>query len=130
LLCYSDDSACLTTGFQVAGMPFALSLRESSWHLFPHLDRPRFLPSNLNGTSPSAPPVALIFVEYRPEVHITTLESIATFDALVALQESGFWVQPTKPAIKAVLDWLSRLAIHRLRYSDLNEAVARVRSLL
>ncbi len=130
LLCYSDDSACLTTDFEVAGMPFALSLRESSWPLFPGLDHRRFLTSNLNGTSPSAVPIALIFVEYRAEVQSTTLESVGLFDALVALQESGFWVKPTKPAIAAVLDWLSRLPIHRLRYSALHEAVEQVRSLL
>ncbi len=130
LLCYSDDSACLTTDFEVAGMPFALSLREGSWHLFPHLERPRFMPSNLNGTSPTAPPVALIFVDYRPDAVATTFEPVAMFDALVALQESGFWVEHSKPAITAFLDWISRLPIYRLRYSKINEAIAQVHSLL
>ena len=130
LLCYSDDSACLTTDFEVAGMPFALSLREGSWHLFPNLERPRFIPSNLNGTSPTAPPVALIFVDYQPDAVATTFEPVPTFDALVALQESGFWVEHSKPTITAFLDWISRLPIYRLRYSKINEAIAQVHSLL
>lgn len=130
LLCYSDDSACLTTDYRVAGLPFALALREGSWPLFPHLDRPRFIPSNLNGTSPTAPPVALIFVDYNRHAQVTTLESVRIFDALVALQQSGFWVEPSQSAITTFLDWLSRLPIYRLRYSNLNEAVSQVSGLL
>jgi hypothetical protein len=130
LLCYSDDSACLTTDFQIAGMPFALSIREGSWHLFPQFDKPRFIPSNLNGTSPTAPPIALIFVEYSADTEITTFEPIPIFDALVAIQESGFWVEHKPATITAFLDWLSRLPVHRLRYSKLDEAMAQVHALL
>lgn len=129
LLCYSDDSACLTFDFKIVGMPFAVSLRESSWPLFPNLDRPRFLPSNLNGTSPAVRPAAMIFVNYQPDAP-TTLEPVATFDALVGLQQSGFGVEHTEPAIHAFVDWISHLPIYELTYSSLPEAVAVVRNLL
>jgi hypothetical protein len=130
LLCYSDDSACLTTDFQIAGMPFAISIREGSWQLFPQFDKPRFIPSNLNGTSPTAPPIALVFVEYCSDAEITTFEPVPVFDALVALQESGCWIKHEPAAITAFLAWFSQLPIHRLRYSRLDEAMAKVHELL
>jgi hypothetical protein len=130
LLCLGDDSVCLTPSFEVAGMPFALSLREGSWPLFPHLDRPRFLPSNLNGTSPLVPATRLVFVNYDPAATTTTLDPVPTFDALVALNQSGFWVEHTQPAITAFLDWLARIPLHRLTYSSLSEAVSTVTGLL
>jgi hypothetical protein len=130
LLCLGDDSACLTPDFHIAGMPFALSLREGSWPLFPQLDRPRFLPSNLNGTSPLVPATCLLFVNYDPSATATVLDPVPTFDALVALNESGFWIEHTQPAITAFLDWLAQIPIHRLTYSSLDGAVARVTALL
>ena len=130
LLCYSDDSALLTTDFKIAGMPFALSIREGSWPLFPQLDRPRFLPSNLNGTTPTAPPQALIFVNYQPDAQTTVLEAVEPFEALIAINQAGFWVDHTQPSIAAFIDWLARIPIHRLTYSDLQSATATVRSLL
>jgi hypothetical protein len=130
LLCYSDDSALLTTNFEIAGMPFALSIREGSWPLFPQLDRPRFLPSNLNGTTPATPPKALVFVNYQPETQTTILEPVEPFEALIAINQSGFWVEHTQPSIAAFIDWLARIPIHRLTYSDLQSAAATVRNLL
>jgi hypothetical protein len=130
LLCLGDDSACLTPTFDVAGMPFALSLREGSWPLFPHLHQPRFLPSNLNGTSPAIPATRLIFVNYQPDAVSTTFDPVPTFDALVALNQSGFWVEHTQPSISAFLAWLARIPIHRLTYSSLPDAVTHVTRLL
>lgn len=130
LLCLGDDSACLTPDFHIAGMPFALSLREGSWPLFPHLDRPRFLPSNLNGRSPLVPAKHLIFVNYDSSATSTNLDPIPTFDALVALNESGFWIEHTQPAISAFLEWLAQIPVHRLTYSSLADAVASVKTLL
>jgi hypothetical protein len=130
LLCLGDDSACLTPNFHLAGMPFALSLREGAWPLFPHLDRPRFLPSNLNGTSPLVPATRLLFVNYDPAATSTTLDHVSTFDALVALNESGFWIEHTQMGITRFLDWLATIPIHRLTYSSLSDAVSSVKSLL
>lgn len=130
LLCYSDDSVCLTANFQVAGMPFAISLREGSWPLFPHLQNPRFLPSNLNGTSPEVRAVGLIFVDYDPDAQTTTIESVSTSEALPLLDGCGYWVEHTKSTISAFLDWLANMPIRRLRYSNLQEAVSEVRALL
>jgi hypothetical protein len=130
LLCFGDDSVCLTPAFEIAGMPFALSLREGSWPLFPHLDRPRFLASNLNGQSPTIPSKLLIFVNYDPDAAATTTESVPTLDALVSINQSGFWVEHTQLAISAFLEWLSRIPIYRLTYSSLTEAVSRVKALL
>ena len=120
LLCYSDDSACLTPDYQLAGMPFALALREA----------PRFRPSNLDGASPVAPPVALIFVNYEPTAETTTLDPIATFEALVEIQKSGFWVEHTQPAITQFLNWLAGIPRYKLTYSDLTTALPTLTRLL
>lgn len=130
LLCYSDDSACLTEHFTVAGMPFAISLREGSWPLFPELNGPRFVGSNLNGSSPEAKAVGLIFVNYDPEAAATTLQPVSTFEALTRLNASGFWVEHTKEAITAFLNWLGCIPIRELRYSSLREAVLKVQECL
>ncbi len=123
--CLSDDSACLTQDFQVAGMPFALSLREGAWPLFPHLQGRRFIPSNLHGESPSVPVSSLVFVQYQPEA-ATKLEPVDVFSALVEIQKCGFWVNHTEEAIGALLDWLARLPIYRLTYSSLPGAIAEI----
>ncbi len=130
LVCYSDDSACLTSGLKIAGMPFAISLREGSWPLFPELDRPRFVPSNLKGSSPEAKAVGLIFVNYDSRAGMTTMDAVSTFDALAMLNASGFWVEHSEPAIGSFLGWLGDLPVRQLRYSDLQDAVFQVREYL
>jgi len=124
--CYGEDSAALTPAYQVAGMPFAISLRKGSWHLFPQLERPRFIPSNLNGDSPMVPPVGIVLVEYDSQAEALHVEEVNTFDALVSLQHSGFWIEHTHTGVESFLQWISNQPIYRLRYSNLNAAVAQV----
>jgi hypothetical protein len=112
-LCFSDDSACLTPDFQVAGMPFALALREN----------PRFRPSNLAGLSSTVPPVALIFVNYQPDAPECALEPVSAFDSFLELQKSGFWVEHTESAIASFLHWLSAIPRYKLTYSSLPHAL-------
>jgi hypothetical protein len=107
-LCYSDDSACLTRSWEVAGMPFALAMRDGK----------RFRPSNLTGSSTSAPVKTLVFVNYQPNAEQVTLDPVDTFSALVALNTSGFWIPHTQQAIKDFLNWLGELPIYRVTYSD------------
>jgi hypothetical protein len=144
LYCYSDDSAILDRELKVAGMPFPVMLRKSSW---PVLDsrlarmehasihqkagvEVRFLPSNLpNGTSPTSPVKALVNVEYKPGAK-STLRPMSAFDTLLALQESGFWVEHDGETVARFLDWIARLPRHKLTYSSIDEAVAAVCSLL
>ena len=121
LICYSDDSACLTTSFELAGMPFALAMREE----------PRFRPSNLNGTSPLAKPKALVFVNYQADAPAADMKPIPdTFDTLLAVQESGFWIQHTQPAIEAFLQWLAGIPAFRLTYSEVTAALPLLTALL
>ncbi len=144
LFCYSDDSAVIDRAFHVAGMPFPLTLRQSSWQVLESrlgsLERVGihrragaevcFLPSNLPGSSsPSAPIKALVFVEYQPEA-TTTLRPLTAFDALLALQSSGFWVEHDRAGIARFLAWLALLPTHRLTYSSIDEAAGAVRDLL
>ena len=144
LYCYSDDSAVIDRAFRVAGMPFPLALRQSSWQLL----RPRltsleqvgmhrradaevyFLPSNLPGSSsPSVPIKALVFVEYQRGA-TTALRPLKAFDTLLALQRSGFWVEHDRASIARFLAWLTLLPTHRLTYSSIDEAVGATRHLL
>lgn len=144
LYCYSDDSAVLDHDFRVAGMPFPVVLRPSSWSLMEprlaNLERMTvhrragvdvgFVPSNLPGSSsPSVPVQALLFVEYRAHAP-TTLQPLTPFDALLGLQESGFWVEHDRAAIGRFLHWLALLPCHKLTYSSLDEAIATVQGLL
>lgn len=121
LLCYSDDSACLTKpDFQVAGMPFALSMRET----------PPFIPSNLNGSSPTASVKALLFVNYQRNGPIAELTPLDAFECLLGLQQSGFWVEHSQDAIESFLAWISRTAAYRLKYSDLESGLPMILKLV
>ena len=130
LTCYADDSAVLTPDFQICGMPFPISLRESAWPLFPHLDKPRFLPSNLDGSSPGVQPAGIIFVNYQATAGAATLARLEVFETLIALQESGFGIDHNQNAIRNFLDWLSRIPAYRMTYSGLQSAVEMVKGLL
>ena len=119
-LCYSDDSACLTTSWEVAGMPFALSMRDGE----------RFRPSNLNATSPTAPVKTLVFVNYQADATRVSLDPVDTFSALVALHTSGFWIPHLQAAITDFLDWLAKLPIYRLTYPDKSLAIPYIAALI
>jgi hypothetical protein len=145
LYCYSDDSAVLDRQFKVAGMPFPLVLRESSWPVldsrFPSfLDRTRihsrwgcsvrFLPSNLPAnSSPAVVPKALVFVDYQPGAS-TRLQPLMRFEALMALRQGGFWVAHDRDSIAEFLAWIGQLDTYRLTYSLLDQASDTIRGLL
>jgi hypothetical protein len=145
LYCYSDDSTVLDRQFEVSGMPFPLTLRESSWPVldsrFPSfLDRApvhrklgctvRFLSSNLPAnSSPAVTPRALVFVEYRPGAS-STLQPLRPFEALLALREGGFWVEHARASIAGFLGWIGRLDSYKLTYSLIDEACGIVSGLL
>jgi Coenzyme PQQ synthesis protein D (PqqD) len=143
--CYSDDSTVLDRQFKVSGMPFPLTLRESSWPVldarFPSFidGAPvhrrsgctvRFLPSNLPAnSSPAATARALVFVEYRPGAS-STLQPLTPFDALLGLRQGGFWVEHDRESIAEFLSWIGRLDCYRLTYSRIDEASGIVDGLL
>jgi hypothetical protein len=143
--CYSDDSAVLDRQFRISGMPFPLTLRESSWPTlgsrFPSfVDRApvhrrsgftvRFLPSNLpDNSSPAVIPRALVFVDYRPGAS-SRLQPLKPFEALLALRECGFWVEHDRASIAGFLAWISRLDSYKLTYSLIDEAVGVVSGML
>jgi hypothetical protein len=143
--CYSDDSAVLDRQFKVLGMPFPLTLRKRSWPVIdPHFasftDRApihrrlgcsvRFLPSNLPAnSSPAVTPAALVFVDYRPGAS-TALQCLKPFEALLALQQCGFWVEHDRWSIAGFLGWIGRLDSYKLTYSLIEEASGVVSGLL
>lgn len=139
LTCYSDDSAILDQDFHIAGMPFPIMLREGSWPHFPQLDSAptqvrfatpvRFLPTNLPPHSPSVPAKALFFVSYDPAAS-PALTPLTTFEALVLLRDTGFWVDPVRPTIAAFLDWLEALPKFRLPYPDFASACSQLQPFL
>lgn len=132
--CYSDDSAVIDEQFRVAGMPFPLMLREGSWPMLaPKFDvqpdpsprwgeEVRFLPSNLPGnSSPSVPVKALVFVDYRPRTELR-FQPLTSFEVLMRLKESGFWVEHDRETIGRFLDWIGRLPCYGLTYSSIEDA--------
>jgi hypothetical protein len=130
---HCDDSAVLDQHFRVAAMPFSLALREGSWPLLiPKLpalrSKPvyhrwgtdvRFLPpQSLEGPTPVK---ALAFIQYEPSSQ-TQLQRLSVFEALLSLQNSGFWVEHTQQSIQRFLTWLATIPRYRFRYTDLEEA--------
>ncbi len=141
---YTDDSAPLEAeSYTVPRMPFSLMIREGSWPvLLPRLpelaespiqvrwgQNVRFVaPRNPNHTTP-AKVSAIVFSRFQPGAG-TGIERLDTLETLVRLKESGFWVKHSKESIARFLDWLESLPCYTLTYSDLDEAIATVRTLL
>jgi hypothetical protein len=145
LYCYSDDSAVIDRHFRVAGMPFPVMLRQSSWSVIERLlpaemaqTRPsqrwgtdvRFLASNLEGaSSPSVPPRALVFVDYQSDAK-AEIQPLTALEALTALQQSGFWVEHERESIGEFVDWVKRVGRYKLTYSKIEDAIEAVTALL
>jgi hypothetical protein len=132
---HCDDSAVIDHDFHLHSMPFPLVLRRGSWPLIEarlpafrqarqrtrHGSPVRFLePENVTGPAAVR---ALVSVQYEDGV-MSSLSTIDTFDALLALQNSGFWVGHTESGIQRFLAWLGAIPKYRLHYSRLQDAEA------
>jgi hypothetical protein len=141
---YADDSVLLQAeSFAVPVMPFALMVREGSWPevsaRFPAFENApvhnrygqnvRFLHPICPPHDTKAQPVAIVFSHWQAGAS-TSISSLDSFEALIRLKESGFWVAHDRAIIQSFLDWLQSLPIYKMIYSNLDEAVAFVRSLV
>ncbi len=141
---YCDDSAALSEeDGRISPMPFRMMVREGSWKVL-HTKYPEVLSSpvfrrwgqNVRFVDPLASQLAaspglataLVFVSYSPE-HELSLNPISPFEALLKLQESGFWVEHEKQSISRFLAWLQKIPAFTLAYSDLDAAISAVRKL-
>jgi hypothetical protein len=139
---FSDDSAAIDRQTRrVVPLPFALMLREGSWPVlapyFPELDSAPTLFRNgdrvrfLQPHSPPAPVPAqsLVFVQYQPGAP-ARLKPLNTFESLLSLQKSGFWVPHNRECIGEFVTWVQSLPAYELAYSSLADAISLVHSLL
>ena len=139
---YSDDSVAIDKdGLRVHSMPFGLAIREGSWGL---------LESNIEGFDRAPvfdryggpvrffyPPAkaraarvaAFVFPSYRPDSEFS-IERLTTFDALIKLKESGFWLENTRTGTCAFIDMVETAECYAMLYSDTRDAAAFVRGLL
>lgn len=141
---YTDDSAPIERGaFTVSAMPFSLMVRQGSWpavtDYFPGF---RNLPvysrygQDVKFFSPpvrhrcETPDVAsIVFSRWQPDA-ATSLTPLDSFEGLLRLKDSGFWIAHDRASIQSFLDWLQRLPIYELIYSDVVEAVVIAQRLL
>jgi hypothetical protein len=139
----SDDSAALDRQtLQIVPLPFALMLREGSWPVlspyFPELnssptfyrngDHVRFLPPS-NALAQPAAAKSLVFVQFEPGAP-ARLQPLTTFESLLCLQKSGFWVPHNRESIGEFLSWVQSLPAYTLTYSQLSDAIPLVHQLL
>lgn len=141
---YSDDSVALENdSLTIPAMPFAMMIREGSWpvlsQLFPDFQQApihnrygenvRFFTPPVSSPDPCGKASAIVFSQWVPGANLQ-IEELDSFDALVRLKESGFWVAHEKETIAAFLDWLQSLPAYHMVYSDLAEAIAFVQQIL
>jgi len=139
---YADDSVAITKStLHIPPMPFGLAIREGSWPVVaarcPGFDalpvaerfgqRVRFLPPGAEGEP--VPAAALVFPRYDP-ASATSITRLDTLDALIRLKESGFWVEHTRKSIRTFVDWVESLPCYHIVYSNVEDAVAFVRTIL
>lgn len=140
----SDDSAAIDRQTaQVVSLPFALMLREGSWPVlspyFPEFhsaptfyrngDYVRFLRPHSDPVINALAPQCLLFARYQPGFPVL-IHTLTTFEALLALQESGFWVPHDRESISEFLSWLQSLPAYSLTYGQLSDAIPQVCSLI
>lgn len=139
---YCDDSAALARrDGTISPMPFRMMIRQGSWDVlrsrFPELTSSevsqrygqavRFLaPPPGQIASAPAKAKALLFVSYQPGEK-TSLRPLLPFETLLKVQESGFWVQHDRDSIDAFLLWLQKLPAYGLVYSNLEDAISKIR---
>jgi hypothetical protein len=143
LVFYADDSVALDReNLQVSAMPFALMVREGSWPAIgprfpgfenlPAYDRygenVKFMAAGTEAVSP-APACAIVFSRWEAAT-VSSITPLTSFDALVRLKDSGFWLAHDRNSIRTFLDWLQQLPIYEMVYSDVDEAAAFVKELL
>lgn len=141
---YSEDSVLIEPDtLTVPAMPFALMIREGSWPVLcpRHAKLPaapivsrfgqrvRFLPAANVSASGSGRVAALVFSRFEPGAG-TDIRPLDTFQTLLRLQESGFWVAHDRESIAAFLGWIQSVPSHSIVYSDVDEAAAMIRDLL
>jgi hypothetical protein len=142
---YSDDSVILERDtLAVPRMPFGIMVREGSWNVlsprFPELlnapvvwrygQRVRFLPpAGVNQDGYSERVGAIVFIRFQPAAanEISPLDSL---EALLRLDQSGFWVAHDQQSIRAFLDWIQSTPSFTLTYSDVDQAAALIRDLI
>jgi hypothetical protein len=140
----SDDSAAIDRQTEkIVSLPFALMLREGSWPVlspyFPELDwaptfyrngdSVRFLCPRSDPGVTALAPQCLLFAHYEPGVPVL-VQTLTTFEALLGLQKSGFWVPHDRESIAQFLSWLQSIPAYSLTYSQLSDAIPHVSSLL
>jgi hypothetical protein len=139
---YCDDSAAIGKhDYRVSPMPFRMMVREGSWEVlaprFPDLvsssvvnrdgHKVRFLSPPPGQIAPSPGlPTFLFLVSFSPGEK-TSLRPLLPFEALVRLRESGFYVRQDRHDIGRFLSWLLSLPAFVLVYSDLNDAINKIR---
>lgn len=124
-------------------MPFSLMIREGSWPVvsarFPALDKlpvydrygqnVKFLPSSPQPHEASARAAAIVFSNWERDAK-TAITSLDSFEALVRLKDSGFWVKHDRDSTAEFLEWLQSIPSYALTYSDLHEATTFIKRLL
>ena len=142
---FCDDSAAIdATSFALSAMPFALMLRQGSWaplrSRYPRIDaiptlsrfgqNVKFLAPEARRWPTSSPRVkGLLFTKYIPGAPAVRTP-LPPFEALVRLQESGFWVVHRKESIQRFLHWIQTLPASVLTYSNLDDAVEEIRTFI
>ena len=119
LALYADDSVCVDREtLRVPPAPFALMIREGSWPLisirFPALENlatynrygqnVKFLPPKIQSDVAAAQACAIVFSRWEASAE-TTITSLNTFDALIRLKDSGFWLARDRESIQKFLDF-------------------------
>ncbi len=145
LTLYSDDAVLLERDtLSVPVMPFALMVREGSWHVldsrFPELQeapivarygqRVRFLsPVETKQDGHCLQVAAIVLAQFQPGA-ANELSTVGKLETLVHLNESGFWVAHDEASIRAFLAWIQSTASFALSYSDVDQAASIIRRLV
>jgi hypothetical protein len=122
----------------VPAMPFALMVREGSWDVlsprFPELQdapvvtrygqRVRFLPpAGTKQHSHCEQVGAIVFARFEAQA-ANEINPLDPLQALLRLQESGFWVAHDEQSIRDFLAWIQYTPSFTLSYSDVDEAAS------
>ena len=140
----TDDMAAVDgPSGAIAAVPLAVQLRAGSWPVLrsrfssfddlPIFERGgkklRFLPLAARQPRVTARSTAVLFTQFVEGAEMAS-EPVSTWDALCRMDLTGFWITPGEDSTRAFLSWLEAIPKFQLTYSDLDDAVKFIRTLV
>ena len=144
---YSDEVTAIDNEYMIKPLPLSLVLKQGSWSVLKDLEQEikdakvhkRFdeqdikyiTPHQIATKSLNAKNALMIFPNYKKDSSLE-LKSLTLVECIALLVESGYHLDKREEfsSVKKYLEYLSKLKIYQLTYSNLDDAYKKIKELI